>query len=104
MKKEYPKKWCDIVSASFKALVTYFENGGRSKICCETEVLALLQKMDAAGMLKDIPEPLEINFCNYHGGSKNREGVCEVLDVYLSKGDTSYETICKFTKMKEVIE
>lgn len=100
MKKKYPKDWTNVVFKYMESWKTYTVNRGRFLTFAESEAIAFLDYMDAAGMLAPIPEPLEIEYCVVHGYvGKRHDGNCVDMKLYPFS-----ENRCNFKKMREVEE
>jgi len=89
--KKFPKEWIikmrDLIRLSVYSKVDFAAD-------------KFLSELDAAGMLKDIPEPLEIEYCVAHGYvGKRRDGNCVDMELYPFS-----ENRCNFKKMREVEE
>lgn len=95
MKKKYPKDWTNVVFKYMESWKTYTVNRGRFLTFAESEAIAFLDYMDAAGMLKDIPEPLEIEYCKEHSQ--------RISKCYEVKSRAPQDE-CTIVKMREVEE
>lgn len=105
MTKKYPESWCRVIAA---ALIKSYEAGykdGQDPASEEPWLMStttILDSLEEAGMLKDIPEPLEIEYCTVHGARRNSiwKEKCNVSQVL--HGSQSSPEGCTFIKMREV--
>lgn len=107
MKKKYPKEWFETTK---DALQQSFDlgkasNGGFILITKEEIAESMFDLMDAAGMLREPPEPLEIEYCTVHGSQRaivmgSEFSKCEIGVRYLAPT----HNLCEFKKMREVEE
>ncbi len=102
MKNKYPKYWIETVG---KCLRRSFELGRADNVIrTHTEsdplmnVAYTMAEMEAVGMLREVPEPLEIEYCTSHQGAGRTPINCpqQVFSLHGSK--------CTFVKMREVEE
>lgn len=97
MKKKYPKDWTNVVFQYMESWKTYTVNRGRFLTFAESEAIAFLDYMDAAGMLAPIPEPLEIEYCTEHNSECVNGYACKYISAPPLNSDG-----CKFIKLREV--
>ena len=99
MKKKYPKTWIMTVSEFLYQVKSEIEKGHLIDIQKTTD--ALLSSAQSAGMLKDAPEPLEIEWCVEHESARDGNEACQVRNfgALIKKYPT-----CRFIKMREVEE
>lgn len=88
--KKYSKEWIEYVRKNL--------NG--SSLNPET----VLHEMEQLGMLRNIPEPLEVEYCRYHGAAKHsNDHRCYISINYYDINKVQIED-CKFIKLREVVE
>lgn len=78
MTKKYPESWCRVIAA---ALIKSYEAGykdGQDPASEEPWLMStttILDSLEEVGALKDIPEPLEIEFCVSHNAGKHSDSI-----------------------------
>jgi len=107
--KKWPSEWVALISKHLNGAVEYgraeASKLARAQSAANFNWAPILEEMDAAGMLKDIPEPLEIDYCTVHGSQRaivmgSEFSRCEIAVRYLA----STHNVCEYKKMREVEE
>lgn len=78
MKKKYPKAWVQLIQKHLQGAVEYGIARGNGDIYSQLPLFnwePVLEEMDAAGMLREVPAPLEIEFCVSHNAGKHSDSI-----------------------------
>ena len=103
--KKYPKAWLD-VAKSLKALDFIELMGAYNVRYTYLNPEDVLARLDAAGMLKDVPEPVEFEWCSVHNCfTKYNESDCDYIGHQIVCGRSlNKEEKCEFVKLRGVDE
>lgn len=108
MKKKFPKEWEVVVSDFLQEAFNFgVQRRAGSSLKHREEIIdRMFATMDAAGMLKDVPELLEFNWCKEHNCKQHDESIarCDLTYKYLFGGGAGELKLCSFVKLREVEE